>query len=197
MEGQAWTVRVHGLGHQMPVWGAAQEAQLAEDPKNPPSSFKKSAPERIWKHFSNSSVGQKWGRGSTWRECVGRHMQEWVRLDRPHVFSLWNTYLHTGNLAIFYIWTMPLHLDKREVSRFVAQASTIAKSPQETSLPSTLLTDRVKWTDKILVSIDEKYTRNHLVSGASDGWCVCHFCDEKDLFLLCWTGIRLVKNKIG
>ena len=57
MEGQAWTVRVHGLGHQMPVWGAAQETQLAKDPKNPLSYLKKSDPEHIWKHFWNSSGG--------------------------------------------------------------------------------------------------------------------------------------------
>lgn len=47
----------------MPVWGAAQETQLAEFPKNPLSSFKMSAPEHIWKHFLNSSVGQNLGEG--------------------------------------------------------------------------------------------------------------------------------------
>lgn len=109
MEGQAWTVRLHGLGHQVPVWGAAQEAKLAEDPKNPLSSFKMSARERIWKHFSNSSIGQMWGRGSTWREYAGLHMQEWVRADIPMSFhcgilictrATW-LFLHLNDVSVF------------------------------------------------------------------------------------------------
>lgn len=168
------------------VWGTAQKTQLAKDPKNPLSSLKKSAPEHIWKHFSNSSVGQKWGRGSAWRERVGWHITSWYqRTDRrdPHpppahspVSSLWNTNLHADNLAVFASeWHLCVWIRGKSSPLHSGLGFHNCQEPSRDIPAIHVLTDRVKWTDKILVSIDEKYTRNHLVSGASDGWCVCHF----------------------
>ena len=78
-------------------------SQLAEDPKSPLSSFKMSAPERIWKHFSTWSRGQKWGQDSTWNECVCRKMCECMQADRPHVFPSGNINLHTGTLLFLHL----------------------------------------------------------------------------------------------
>lgn len=59
-------------------------AQLAEAPKSPLASFKMSAPEHIWKHFSDSSLSQKRGRDSTWRGvCVGKRVSGGKRTDHP------------------------------------------------------------------------------------------------------------------
>lgn len=104
MGGRAWTVRSNGRKALNASLGCSLgNSQLTEDPKSSLSSFKMSAPECIWKHFSNWSPGQKWGRDSTWRECVCRQTCEWVQADRPHIFSSWNFNMHSGTLLFLHL----------------------------------------------------------------------------------------------
>lgn len=201
MEGRAWTVRMHGRKAVNASLGCSPgKSQLTADSKSPLSSFKMSAPERIWKHFSNSSLGQKWGRGraSTWRECVYRQTCVSGCKQTDHTSFHRGILICTLALGYFYIWMMSDHLDEIEMFCFVAQVSTIAKSSHETFLPSMYQKTERNGLIKLLVSIDEKYTRNHLFSGASDAWCVCHFLWwERSMIAAAGPELELIKNKIG
>lgn len=132
-------------------WGAAQEVLNWLKILRALSSFKMSAPGCIWKHFSDSSPGQKWGRDSTWRECVCWQACACVwwggkqtdRTSSPHCA----TWICTLALGCFYIWRMSLHLDEIERLHLPAQAPKIPQNPHETC-PLCLNRRLMKRTDK-------------------------------------------------
>lgn len=117
-------------------------AQLIQKRESPLSSFKMSAPGHSWKHFSEGSLGHKWGRASTWRECVSGHKKT------DCIFSSWNTNLHTGT------WLF-LHLN--DVSSFGGDSKVLPHGPGSYNcqkyaqhiLTVCILTSTAKWSDKI------------------------------------------------
>ena len=168
MEGRAWTVRLHGRKAVNASLGCSPgKSQLTADSKSPLSSFKMSAPERIWKHFSNWSLGQKWGRASTWRECVCRQTCVSGCKQTDHTSFHRGILICTLALGYFYIWMMSDHLDEIEMFCFVAQVSTIAKSSHETFLPS----------------MYQKTERNGLIKTFSINWWKVY---QKSLILGCF-----------